>query len=845
MKYKKTQPFQLKPLKYLLNRSYFLMVSFLLVSSPVANADTQTINLNVGWNLISFAVLPQDKTPANVLQSLENAAILNSIWGYDAAAQDWSTYPSPFAGTGASEITGLETGKGYWIKVASATQLVINDPGNSVQAAPMDLQLGWNLFGSVSSVPQAYQNVFNGVSVTELAQFDSLAGQFNRVVIPAIGTPSPEDFTELLPGLGYWVFVTQLSDIEPVLGTALPGDIDVDPLLPAPVPNIPTPWTSVDPGDIDIGLDGFYDRPETQRAVDLGDNLDRQNLSIFNTNTGIMNYKVSVVNASSTPWLKLLQIDEVTGAETLVTEITGSVTTETAIVQLVGDRIGLLPGQETGQIRIESNGGAANEPLRDIVVTMDVADLVGDYRILVNIDTVNGKKADLHNPRYFMSLYRDAGSLKGIIDDKQTLLVPQRVHLTGDTYQDGTNNFTVSGSFSLPAGHPDNPYNIALRRDITLIGDRAGFAQGGALDLVGDYRETIRNILGEPIYLRGTFVATRTSPIPTVLDENNTQNQANLNLPDQSVQTSVINISDKLLLTGVQVTTNIIHTRALDLRVTLSSPNGTQVVLRDQSPATLGSQTFSTTDIPVESLDFFVGELSEGAWTLTIEDLALGETGQLIAWDLNLAGTSVNDISGTIANVGSGATVVLSGCGVVLTTTTGAGGTYGFNNLIDCVYSVTLQKDGFQRVTQTVVLNGQDVINSNITPATAAADAHIFAGLPSDGSVSLTYISNLTSGGLVARNPGGIDMGGEDAHDSATFDIDRPPYGVTSSPVEDSNNFLDAVNNLTNTNALGLNGSLDGPVGSGPHYRMSVSIGQAIIGLSVSGNQQLLIGANQ
>ena len=75
-------------------------------------------------------------------------------------------------------------------------------------------------------------------------------------------------------------------------------------------------------------------------------------------------------------------------------------------------------------IRIESNGATANEPVRDISVTMNVADFLGDYKLTAKIDTVNGNKADLHNPRIFMSLYRDADGLKAFADFKRKVDLP-------------------------------------------------------------------------------------------------------------------------------------------------------------------------------------------------------------------------------------------------------------------------------------------------------------------------------------------------------------------------------------------------------------------------------------
>ena len=818
-----------------------VFIAFLLLS-PIARADVQTISLRAGWNLISFAVAPSDPAPSAVLAPLIGTGTFQAIWTYDAATKTWSTYPAPIGGI--PEIAAIHPARGYWLKVTGATTLPVTGAEGAVPAATINLVGGWNLLGPVADEPKPYDRVFYTLPVREIWQYDALAKMFRGVLLPPVGAPTREDFTKLNPGSGYWVFLATTAALQPVLGTAAPGDIDLDPLLPDPVPGVPTPWTSVTPGDEDIGMDGFYDRPETQHAITLRDNLDSQYISIFNDGTGILSYAVSVTDPDSVPWLHFRVVDEETGKSLPEERVTGSVTTETAQVELIADRTGLLPGEYVGEITIQSNGAADADPVRTMTVHMNVAKLDGDYRLLAKIDTVNGQKADLHNPRLFLSLYHDRDGLKAIIDDSRTLIIPRRLHLSGDSYEDGTNRFTLSGSFDLETGNADNPYQVPLRRDITLLGDRGAFGDVGVgpLDLKGEYRETIRNVLGEPIYLAGTFAATRLSAQPTTRDGVSAGTTGGA-LPDLSSLTSTIDIVDRLLLTEVDIKINLIHTRPADLRLWLESPAGTRLLLRDQSTAIVGEILYDDVVASVDDLAAFNGELSAGQWKLIVEDLVSGETGQLVSWGLELKGTAVHRVEGTVANVGAGASVLLTGCGYSLIANTETGGNYAFNDLVNCIYQVTVHQNGFESQSINVTVNGGDSLANDLAPATTDPIEPIFPTTPTDGQYTLHQINTLASAGLRERAPGGIQLGGEDAIDSATFDIDRPPFDADAPGTEDSNAFLETLSVLTGSNAFGLNGRLDSPVGTNSR-RIRVSIGQPIAGRSVSGNQVLWIGGN-
>jgi subtilisin-like proprotein convertase family protein len=910
----------------------FLIFS-LLIFCGNATAINQRIELKSDWNLISFAVQPTNSEVEAVLDEIITNSKFIAIWTYDAASETWSTYPAPLDAIPA--IDHIETNKGYWLNVTSATTLTIQG-GEAMPSGSKSFVAGWNLVGFSANEAKPYDRVFYGVPVREIWKYDAAAGQFKGVELPASpGPPILEDFTELEPCIGYWVYASEPFTLEPFLGTAMEGDKDVPPLLTdEPVPGERLVWSDFTPGDEDIGMDGYYDRPDTQRALTFRDNMTSQNISIYNTGSGILTWTAQIDNPEDNFWLRFAIMDEEEGKEVFVESLSGSLTTDTVILKVVTDRTGLPSGDYEATITITGNG-SGDEPIREIRVYMNVATIDGDYKIIAHIDTVDDKKADMHNPRLFLSLYNDRDGLKGIIDDHKTLLMPKRFYMTGAYYEEGTNHFILSGSLELPVGHADNPYKVRLRRDITLIGDRAGSddAMLGPLDLKGEYRETIRNVLKEPIYLAGTFTATRIQSQPSTIDSSDSGGEGGLIPDDGTTLEKIIDISERMIITEVDVTVNLTHSRPADLVVTLVSPTGTEVRLRKRTTAIVGKVTYDMDETPVDSMEDFNEEMSDGIWTLIVDDQESGETGTLVSWSLDIKGTRVYSINGTVANVGEGASVLLTGCGLSLITTTGPGGIYSFDDLINGIYSITVSEPGYESNTTEVGINGQDeegfVLNpkkivaadadfifnpisglkplivefvdisppdvfetdhgytytwtlrklvdgtpqpytvrsgegsqiiqtfdqrgtyiskmeifDQASPGTPIAtvdkpDQYITVGPSEDSSYILTSYSILGSGGW---------YGNEDAFDSATFDIDRPPYDAENPGLEDTNAFTSEVNPLTITNQVGTNMSIDGPVGPDDdlshHAHIYVNIGQPVIGLSVSGDKVLSIGAN-
>ena len=119
--------------------------------------------------------------------------------------------------------------------------------------------------------------------------------------------------------------------------------------------------------------------------------------------------------------------------------------------------------------------------------------------------------------------------------------------------------------------------------------------------------------------------------------------------------TSVINISEDMEITDVNVTVDITHSWNNDLIISIVSPEGTEVELSnrngdsddddyantvfDQEASTSivdGTSPFNGTFIPEGDLSTIYGEMSAGDWTLKIFDAAAQDGGQLNTWSLEL-----------------------------------------------------------------------------------------------------------------------------------------------------------------------------------------------------------------
>jgi subtilisin-like proprotein convertase family protein/subtilisin family serine protease len=99
-----------------------------------------------------------------------------------------------------------------------------------------------------------------------------------------------------------------------------------------------------------------------------------------------------------------------------------------------------------------------------------------------------------------------------------------------------------------------------------------------------------------------------------------------------------IRFTDVAAISSVKVTVDITHTYIGDLRVTLTGPQGTSIVLHEQNGGNAENirRTFDPMQTP--ALSALVGRSLQGDWTLHIQDLAAADVGRLNRWELEIEG---------------------------------------------------------------------------------------------------------------------------------------------------------------------------------------------------------------
>lgn len=123
---------------------------------------------------------------------------------------------------------------------------------------------------------------------------------------------------------------------------------------------------------------------------------------------------------------------------------------------------------------------------------------------------------------------------------------------------------------------------------------------------------------------------------------------------------STIEVMNSGTVGSLEVSLNITHTWIGDLTVALIHPDGTAVILHNQSGGGADNivTTYPTLTAPAESLDAFRGKPLGGPWTLWVSDAWALDTGRLVSWGLKitretpLVATAVTAADGAYALTG-------------------------------------------------------------------------------------------------------------------------------------------------------------------------------------------------
>lgn len=680
-------------------------LSICLIASASIVVNAMEIKANQ-WQLVSFPRLPQNATVDSVFGEAASNGQLTAVWTFNNNSKEWQSWPAhPSLDT--SDLSELASGQGYWVKSSEDITLDLSDATETV--GEMVLYPGWNLIGLSIGQTMGHEQAMAGVPFLELWKYDSNQNKF-LAVQKSRGSQIilKEEFTDIESGSGLWVYMAEQSTLLPSMGTLLPPDIDIEPLLNLTEYGVETLWEGREIGvDVDWDNDGYFDFPNTQTIVAFGDFLNRQRISITNNGNGVLTWQAKVSDGAN--WLKFEVTDE-TGRTSYVSELSGSAADVNSAITLFADRVGKASGSENNaKVTITANGAVAEKV---IDVSMEVSDIIGDYEVNIDLETIDSKPADLHNPKYFLSLARDGDGIKAFLDEERSLLIPSTTYLSGSYAGDPASNFQILGQITQTASDEQNPFGKPIRRQITYVGRRSDGMDGlSPLDLKGEYFENIYGVFDDPIQLRGTFVANRLSPIPVKQDEATNSIRDNI-IPAQDTLLVDLDIDQRMSITEVITKLEIDHTQPEALLISLTSPQGTKLVLHKNSPVSVKKLSYDDADYSYDGLDLLQGQLSNGTWQLEIVNSSTS-VGELTNWELDVSGAKVYQITGT---VDPGIRLKISGCGITRTVTSGPDGSFVFDGLIPCDYEISVSQLGYEitSTTFTVVGCATDIECSNL-----------------------------------------------------------------------------------------------------------------------------------
>ncbi|CAA0111285.1 Uncharacterised protein [BD1-7 clade bacterium] len=701
--------------------TYKSLITLVCLFFAAASLQAKTLTIQADkWQLISFPRLPGEADSASrtvesvfQLSGASNGNALVSVWAWQYGTTEstsgpvtgwrWKSWHAS-ADIDMPRLTYLNTGVGYWVK--TSRELVVDLDGFDTMDGNTTLYAGWNLIGLSNEDLLPYDQALAGVGFAQLWSYDHNQQRFLSVQRAAdTDVLINEDFRLVGGHRGYWVF-RQSSDpqvtIDPLLETLLPPDIDVAPYETVIEYGTAQPWSKT-AGDIDVGDDGVLDFPNTQSFLDFGDFSTRKTMSIRNAGKGVLSWDAEILSGAN--WL-LIEATDSEGNPVLADTVHGVAGAGDSELALVVNRRNLAPtfgNPLTATLKITSGSQE-----KEITVLMDVADVVGDYEITVNLQEIDGKVADLHNPKYFLSFARDGegtANVKAFLDEERSLLIPHITYLSGSIVPNPQSSVLVTGQLYLPPktskdlGAEFNPYDQEIRREFTFVGERSDGQDGlTPMDLRGEYYENVYGILDEPIQLRGEFVARRLSPTPARTDrvESNDPEQSD----DENIYT--LSVNKRVKIASLVTSLGIDHPEPSSLKVTLISPENTSVVLHQNTDRSLANAVFPSSDDvwDIDGLERFTGEQSLGQWKLKVVNTSQ-EPYELKNWSIDVSGANVYRVEGSIKTPISGATVTITGCGYSETKDL-SGRFFSFDGLIPCDYDVSVSGFGYETLTTSV-----------------------------------------------------------------------------------------------------------------------------------------------
>jgi len=166
--------------------------------AAAAQTIARRIPLHAGWNWVTLAVAPCERTLPEALASIAGR--------YDLVLGQEGTYAPPPADPAYNTLTSLTPGRAYLIRLSEAAELVWH--GAPLDAgAPLALPAGWQWLGYL---PACAQEV--GAALASIAgAYDLVLGEAGAYA--PLADPAHNTLHELAPGAGYMIRMTRAATL--------------------------------------------------------------------------------------------------------------------------------------------------------------------------------------------------------------------------------------------------------------------------------------------------------------------------------------------------------------------------------------------------------------------------------------------------------------------------------------------------------------------------------------------------------------------------------------------------------------------------------------------------------
>ncbi|MEO8198411.1 MAG: hypothetical protein ABI689_16990, partial [Thermoanaerobaculia bacterium] len=172
-----------------------------MVSVPVVPA----------FNLLSISWQPNDPSPGALFLPIQSS--VRRVFAFDACdtTGPWKVWDPASPGT--SDLTAITPAKGFWLEGQGSATLAEGGPEPTTTSIP--LCLGWNLIGyparSARPVTAALASIAG--KYIRLFGFDPTDAQDPWEVYDVAVPVWANDMTELRPGRGYWIYITEATTL--------------------------------------------------------------------------------------------------------------------------------------------------------------------------------------------------------------------------------------------------------------------------------------------------------------------------------------------------------------------------------------------------------------------------------------------------------------------------------------------------------------------------------------------------------------------------------------------------------------------------------------------------------